>query len=67
MDKFKDRDSVGPEVTNSAAVATTLTLLTVGLRNAVAERHAIKDEEDVEIAIGEEGVVRARRGDPLVL
>ncbi len=52
---------------NVAAVATTLTLLTVGLRNAGAERRAIEDEEEVDIAVGEEGVVQACQGNPLVL
>ncbi len=34
---------------NAAAVATTLTLLTVRLRNAGAEQRAIKDEEEAEM------------------
>ena len=42
-------------------------LLTVGLRDAGVERRAIEDEEEVEIAVGKEGVVRARRGDSLEL
>ncbi len=49
---------------NAAAVATTLTLLTAGLRNTGADRRAIEDKEEGEgeeakIAAGEKGIVVA--------
>ncbi len=54
-----------PEVNNAAAVTTTLSLLTVGLRNAAgAELCAIEDKEEaegeeVEITVREEGIAIA--------
>ncbi len=49
---------------NVAAMAATLTLLMVRLRNAGAERRAIKDKEETEgeevkISVGEEGIAVA--------